>query len=99
MVNEEIVRFAKLVKLMRSTQREFSRDRRPALLTMARELEGRVDRAVDWIMAHRLNHRELFPGDEPEPGDPPAASPRGGPYGADDYPAGGRRPRRGGSRQ
>jgi hypothetical protein len=64
----ELVRFAKLVSLMRSVQRAyFDGDRSPACIGQARDLERRVDKATRWILDHRQPKLPL--GDPP--GDPP----------------------------
>lgn len=50
----EILRFAKLVKVMRAIQaRASSYDRTRETLREARDMEARVDRAVEWILHHR----------------------------------------------
>ena len=50
----ELVRFAKLFKLMRSLQRAyFDGDRSATTLAQARDTERRVDKAIAWIVSHR----------------------------------------------
>lgn len=50
----ELVRLAKLVKLMRAAQKEFfAGDKSPAKVKLAKDLERRVDRAVSWVLANR----------------------------------------------
>jgi hypothetical protein len=52
--DNELLRFAKLVKLMRSMQkRYFDGDRSRECLIQARDCEARVDKAVWWILSNR----------------------------------------------
>lgn len=58
--HNELVRLAKLVKLMRAAQRQyFAGDRSDAVIAQAKDYERRVDRAVKWVLDHRQG--ELFP--------------------------------------
>lgn len=47
MTREEL---ARLVASMRAKQSEYFRDRNPSLLNVCRDLERRVDRAIDEIL-------------------------------------------------
>lgn len=71
----ELVRLAKLVKLMRDGQRKyFNGDRSPATLAAVKDYERRVDKAVKWVILHRQPKQgTLF-------NDPPKAAGKG-PYG------------------
>jgi hypothetical protein len=61
----ELVRLAKLVKLMRDAQRHyFAGDKSAVTLAMARQFEQRVDKAVKWVLEHRQGR--LF--DDASPG-------------------------------
>jgi hypothetical protein len=63
----EIVRLAKLVRLMRSAQtRYFRGDKSRASMSAALDLEKRVDTAVAWVIGNR--QRDLFPGGPSRPG-------------------------------
>jgi hypothetical protein len=56
----ELVRLAKLVKLMRTAQKRFfDGDRSRAALSQARDLERRVDKAVVWVIEHRQGQRKF----------------------------------------
>jgi len=71
----ELVRLARLVKLMRDGQRKyFAGDRSPATLAAVKDYERRVDKAVKWIMIHRQSRQGTLFND-------PAESAGNGPYG------------------
>ena len=58
----EVVRLAKLVKLMRDTQKRFfAGDKGRTTVMLAKDYEHRVDKAVAWILKHRQEQGELFP--------------------------------------
>ena len=62
----EVVRLAKLVALMRSAQRQYFETRNPTVLKHSKNLEGRVDKACRWVLAHRQG--ELFAAPQPDLG-------------------------------
>lgn len=52
LTDDELLRFLKLVKLMRHSQeRYFQGDRSREALLQSKDLEGRVDRAIGWMTA------------------------------------------------
>jgi hypothetical protein len=58
--DNELLRLAKLVKVMRAAHQKWADgDHSRAVLTQCRDLERRVDRAVQWVLEHRQG--ELFP--------------------------------------
>jgi hypothetical protein len=66
----EVVRLAKLVKLMRDSQRRyFGGDRSAEAIAHAKDLERRVDKAIAWVLAHRgpNGRQEQLPGMGPRP--------------------------------
>jgi hypothetical protein len=68
----DLVRFAKLVKLMRAMQkRYFDGERTATVVSQARDLERRVDKAVAWVI--KRHEPRLFPGDDPGPTPGPRA--------------------------
>lgn len=55
----EVYRLAKLVGLMRASQRRYSDgDRSPESLRHARDLERRVDAALAWVLERRSPYRQ-----------------------------------------
>jgi hypothetical protein len=65
--NNELLRLAKLVTMMRAAQRKwFDGDHSKAVLVQCRDLERRVDRAVKWVIEHRQG--DLFPEKDPAVG-------------------------------
>ena len=69
----EVVRLAKLVKVMRDLQkRYFDGEKNSTVLKQSKDYERRVDKAVRWVLAHR--QPELF---APDP------TPDLGPYASD----------------
>lgn len=71
----ELVRLAKLVKAMRSVQkRYYAGDHSTATLTTAKDLERRVDKAVDWVLDHRQPRQTMLFADVQD-------EPTKGPYG------------------
>ncbi|MFO0961264.1 MAG: hypothetical protein U0800_28115 [Isosphaeraceae bacterium] len=59
---EVLTRFAKLVKLLRANQREFFKgDKSSTRVNQCKDLERRVDKAVDWVLDPARRQGQLFP--------------------------------------